>query len=526
MQYSMLRKILTLLTTTYLSLPILIFFGGWLRQPFSTALVVLLIVAVTYNGWRLFRYKNNVAYSDNTDTQKLSFLSITAIFLFAVVFMLYSGVGGWSAGYQTVDWYKHNAILHDLIINPWPVIYRDFPEDSLLLTYYTAYYLPAAVIGKLSNWQFANHTLFFWTLLGVCLSMLWTHMLTRQKSILIGVLFIFFSGMDVLGAILLNFSEWLHIENWSGIGQYSAHITQLLWAPHQAVAGWLLTSLVISDVQTSRLLRTGCLYLALSLLWSPFLTIGIFPFIAGGVLFEGWQQRRSALTMLKQICSSLNVVGLVIGLILLIYFVARFQPYTLPFEIVLLPKGGFGMNITQLPAFFGYVIFLLSEFLLLHLFLYLSRTGRDIRQSECWLLWIATAVLIVLPLFRYGFFNDLVMRASIPALFVTFIAVLWSFRAPIRSSRQWIIRTFIITILSIGALNALIEFRRHTYGIYERLHNQPFISMIHEESVLTIPALQYERYGGSGRYLYNFVGGYVGSPNCWFMTYLARKQAQ
>jgi hypothetical protein len=50
-----------------------------------------------------------------------------------------------------------------------------------------------------------------------------------------------------------------------------------------------------------------------------------------------------------------------------------------------------------------------------------STSVRD-RDARVWL-WLACAVLTLLPLYRFGVLNDLVMRASIPALFVLWVFV-------------------------------------------------------------------------------------------------------
>ena len=43
----------------------------------------------------------------------------------------------------------------------------------MVLTYYVAYYLPAALVGKIAGWTAANVVLFAWSATGAALAFLW-----------------------------------------------------------------------------------------------------------------------------------------------------------------------------------------------------------------------------------------------------------------------------------------------------------------------------------------------------------------
>ena len=79
-------------------------------------------------------------------------------------------MGGY--GYQTGDWAKHGILLKDLVDYPWPVFY-EYYGATIGVTYYVAYYLPAAVIGKVGGLVLANQFLVLWTLLGLILAIFW-----------------------------------------------------------------------------------------------------------------------------------------------------------------------------------------------------------------------------------------------------------------------------------------------------------------------------------------------------------------
>lgn len=49
---------------------------------------------------------------------------------------------------QSSDWPKHNAVLRDLMVRTWPVIYHNHDMVSML-TYYLGQYIVPAAVGKL-----------------------------------------------------------------------------------------------------------------------------------------------------------------------------------------------------------------------------------------------------------------------------------------------------------------------------------------------------------------------------------------
>jgi hypothetical protein len=70
---------------------------------------------------------------------------------------------------------------------------------------------------------------------------------------------------------------------------------------------------------------------------------------------------------------------------------------------------------------------------------------------------VAVAVLMVLPLFKYGPNNDLVMRGSIPALAAVMFAVVDGWARPVRLLKPNVLLTI---VLLIGADTAVSEIAR------------------------------------------------------------------
>ncbi len=82
------------------------------------------------------------------------------------------------------------------------------------------------------------------------------------------------------------------------------------------------------------------------------------------------------------------------------------------------------------------------------------------KQNDVWrrVFLVASGFLFVLVHFKYGYFNDLVMRASIPALFCLALLT-YRVRLDSRHGRRFCL--FLTAILLMGALTPAIEMSRH-----------------------------------------------------------------
>jgi hypothetical protein len=456
---------LRVFTLVYLSFPLLIFFIGWLRPLYSVALVVIVTVA-------LARYCLLESRREQRSGCQGGLLSISrlAVSLLPIVALTYvSGAGGW--GFQESDWWKHKAILKDLIERPWPVAY-DTPQDTVMLVYYLAYYLPAAAIGKVGGWFGANQALFITTLLGVSAGSLWIALLTRGAALWKTAAFGLFSGMDVIGFVLRSLSQdyipWtrriasLSLEWWGDWWQYSSNATLLFWVPQHAIAGWLTAALILDAHERDDHEVPWMFVLGLSLLWSPFVTVGLLPFVLSLLARRPGKLRERLLST----ATVTNLCGAIVVAVLGCYYWSRFLPYslgpTVDTEIhSALSKGSFAFlplleRRNRLDFFVIYSLFCTLEFLGLCLVIFLALPPSDRAGTTC--LIPATATLLILPLFRYGFYNDLVMRASIPGLFI--IGAL-AIRALADWRRKPKVALLILVFLSVGSVTSLKQIERY-----------------------------------------------------------------
>jgi hypothetical protein len=514
-----LRRGLRMVSVVFLSLPLLIFLAGWLRTPLAACFSVILSLAII--AWLCSQ--RNIISPPGEKEIRLSLWKLLAGLAPVAALVLMSGAGGF--GPRTWDWVKHDAILRDLIVQSWPVRYAT-DTGSAGLVYYVAYYLPAAVIGKLGGWDLANLALFSTTLVGAFLAVLWLVVLGRGGPVISGILCILFSGMDMLGATLIakggpdltRIVADYHLEWWIGLGQwqYSSNVSLLYFAPHQALAGWLLTALVIDAIQTNNGKFPVIFVIAISLLWSPFVTIGLLPLSFVYLI----TQRRSLVAGVKAQMTHMNFAGLLVAVLLALYYVSRFQAlelpqrYNAPAARAFLGEFWFITSRVPLGTFLvQYGLFVLCEFLVLWFFLI-----RVQRECSSWsrtprLLYASGILLLLLPLVHYGWYNDLVMRASIPALFVLQVGTV---QALGHSVKRVTVLT-IVAVLGIGALYSGNLMRMHSQWI---LGARRVVTRVPERSVRNLFQIQLHDAAAMNT---DFVRQYIGSTHSVFFRILGRR---
>jgi hypothetical protein len=498
----------------YLSFPYALFFVGWLKWYFALLGIGFLLLPLFVN---LFGRENSPRKGEmeRLESPKLRLYQVIILILLSLLLLSISGVGGY--GYQDPDWFKHNTILKDLIDRPWPVSYP-IGGGEVPLVYYLAYYLPAALAGKLWGWQIANHILFMWSFLGLLLAFLWFLKLNRRAALSVFLLFILFSGMDVIGQLLVTpavasirpeasfYVRWDHIENWSMGWQYSSNATLLFWVPHQALAGWIASGLFgyafLQDPERNDYLLT----MGLTSLWSPFAALGLLPFcLADIVTGEGQLPQR-----LRRYLTLSNISGLALLTIVGLFFSSKLYDIS-PLLTGEIPHGfrlSFAKDSQAKLIGIGLILaFFLLEFGLYSILVFIANKNWKGRAK---VLFMATIlILLLLPLYSFGEANDFAMRASIPALF--FLAVFIS-RAIHNTSLSTPIRVLLIVLVLLGSATGYIEVKRHLTGI------------VNTGAVVQIPIyvnvleLWYPGLEGSE----SIVLQYLGSSQAPFFQYLAR----
>jgi len=494
----------------YVSLPLAIWMLGWLRPVFAVIGVGALLTGVGRLAIQMAK-----PTAGNDDPRRISWAQAVTICLAVCVFVGLNGVGGF--GVQTSDWLKHNAILSDLVNQPWPVAYRT-AAGEIALVYYVAYYLPAALVGKLYGWAAANVALFAWTVLGGVLAVLWLAVLSRAPVWLCLLGFVFFSGLDVVGSFFVapaseRWSFWSHnrtLEWWEGHWLFPSNWSLIAYVPQQALGAWLLTGLGIEGLQRRPVDYPYLMLVALALMWSPYAAIGL------GLLslFTAAAGRPGVRQLAARQISIANLAGTVVGGIFAIYFLSRSAPVPLAAAYVspasAFQRGAFAiglhqMSLTKFAAHYGCSTLL--EFLLLAGVLALVYRKRD-RPTERRLLAASTGILLALPFFNHGHYNDLVMRVSIPPLFALLVL---SLRA-LASSPSGAARTSLAALLVVGALHPANMLRLNAREVWRRG------ALMQLPPVVSLFQLQHEV-----REYWPYLYQYISPADAFFFKHIARR---
>lgn len=393
-------SVLHRLAIIYLMLPVGVFLVGWLHWWIgipAAALVVAGLWKMLGGAWPL-SWPRPVTF---------------ALLLAALAWVMATAAGGVFDTHNG-DWPKHRSVLTDLAVYPWPVRIPDPLADFLapdaarpdaLLRYYLGYY---AVPGLLGSWfgpAALNWAVPLWTWAGVALLVL---LFARRfagnlAAIVATVVLIAFSGMDALRMLLLFgevplFSSSGHLETDDFLRyriQYTSNMAALMWVPQHFIASGLYTMLLLQLGKEPRFLASAGLLLGACLLWSPFVAIGLLPLLAVLLLDNGW----------RRFLSWQNLSSVALAVLLIAYLTGDASAIVSGW---VWQQGDWGETVR------GLLIFYLTEFLVLSCLLWFWQP--QLRRERFFVASFAT--LCVLPFYTFGYFNDLGMRASLPALMV------------------------------------------------------------------------------------------------------------
>lgn len=350
----------------------------------------------------------------------------------ALALLVISGEGRFF--YANIDWQVRNGVLGDMGRNPWPFAYVLDGEPLMLRAPLGVYFVPAMawhLAGEraASLAMLAQNAALLAMLLAACAPLFPRG---RPRAIALGV-FVAFSGLDAIGVAALGLVEWDHLENWLGMLQYSSTMTLLFWVPQHALAGWVGTAAYLLWTRGMVQGRLVLTVTPLAALWSPLALIGLMPFaLHTGIALLLRRQVRLADFAVPAAATLLTLPALA-------YLGA--DPGQVGFRFLLVP--------------FAYWFVAISVEVLPYAVPLLLVARKAAPAGGRLPLVLATAVLLVLPLFRVGESSDLLMRGSIPALAVMAAHVAGQIARPGADLRYWLIGT-----LAIGSITGGFEVAR------------------------------------------------------------------
>ena len=415
------------LAVAYVLTPVILFLLQWITLPLGLIAASLLIWSV---ATPLQRARNGAL-----DTSKLLFV-FTAL-LISAIWVLLSGISG-SFYANAYDWIIRFALARDLAVMATPVTYW-FEGQTYLLRAALGYFLVPSELAHLFGPALLQSILFAWTLAGVALFFILAFgSLSIRLAVTSCAMFIFCSGLDYYGILLFSSQPpamGSHLEWWAGNLQYSSNTTLLFWVPNHAVAAWIATALLYRfGTQLWFKQITPALAVAL-LLWSPLSGAGFMLLWLVTVLPL---PVKAILPMWRQMALALPAMAIV-----LLYLTEGMGSISAEGPMARASSLNFIARVTLFDA---------VEFLVFLPFIVM--TGNMKRAFP------AIFCLAVLPFFSFGPSNDLVLRASIPALTYYWLVLI---AAANQNSVKLKLHTRVAVFLlpfSIGAMNPFFEVSR------------------------------------------------------------------
>lgn len=505
-------SVLCSLAYIYLSLPVCLFMLGWLKPAFSIPFVVLVtvcLIRICLNGSR------NSTAADRLTLSHSSIIKLLIAGVLIIIWVCLSGIGGVS--FQTSDHYWRNTIFDILVSHDWPVRYEVATAEGTSvreLIYYIGFWLPAALVGKVLG----LHAGFIFQTIWACIGCFIAYYLICRKfknvRLWYLLLFILFSGLDVIGATLLrngipNYMYYdgqsiysplstTHLEWWCDY-QYSGITTQLFWVFNQTIPAWIATLLLIQRKDNRyRIFILGCL-----LLCSPFPLVGLLPFMLYWVVkrqkglfsFENivgggitgivsflYLRANSASQMHGTNTATLSfpvkyiaaaIVLLIMGGILYYFVKFKSQKKLLYLFGAILLVGGLAYS---LHAGFDFCVKIgvLGVFILLEAGVYYLLVFKYHKKEP--LYYITFIWLCICPLLTVGAGQDFCMRASVPALLFLYLMVTDTLIQTAKK-HSYIHCALICVVLLIGTITPVHEiYRSIRYTIDYRTSDTDILS--------------------------------------------------
>jgi len=361
---------------------------------------------------------------------------------------------------ENLDWYKHYAIFNALSDQSWPPKFLTGDAISTLrysLSYYVA---PSLAVKLLGPWVLSV-AIFAWTTLGCYLALILafgTGARAKLTCFGVGLIFLLFSGADILGTYFTGAfpnppMPSMHFEWWAYFGELPSSITSIFWTPQHAISGWIAALLFIRYPRQA--VRSSGVIACAAAIWSPFIAIGLMPVVIWAVLTTGF----------RALLSKSNILLAPVLLISAALFLTQ-GATGIPSSMVWnTPDVMWHVHKFSLST---WVLFICLEFFFLALALSIITPEKRV------LIGIHGFFLLILCFFSAGVYNDLLMRASIPALGV--LAVLLAEALVFKSNTFRKIPVFVLFIAGLAT----------PFGEIQRGFNLPRITNIHELSILDV----------------------------------------
>ncbi len=396
------------LAVVYLMLPVVVWLVGWFEWWLGLPAAALLVGALRRplsGPWRL----------------RAPTPAEAAVLAVAALWVLATAAGG-VFDPRNLDFFEQRVILLDLGRHPWPTYLPDPlaawrpapaegpPATPPLLRYYLGWHM---VPGLAAHWlgpAALSWVVPLWAWAGVALVALLFTRGRRGRALAIALaVLVFFSGVTFAGLPAFKGWEWIDriIEdrNWHNFLTYEpgflrtfSATASLKMAPQHFLAAGLYALLCLHLCRQPRFLAVLGVLLAAAPFWSAFVAVGLLPLLAAVL----WMNGVRPFLRWPNLCLAGPLFGVVV-----LYLTSGAMDFPHGW---LWQREGYDWPRLMRRLLFFY----LSEFLLLAVLLAAVRPA--VRREPFFI--AAVAALLLLPGYWYGQSTDLLLRGSLPALFV------------------------------------------------------------------------------------------------------------
>lgn len=453
----------------YILLPFLIFAIGWMKWYISYPTVAILCICF-YKACRESPQLWRPEWNRDNIIKFLFMIGIIAIWVY------YSGIGKFV--FQATDHSVRNSVFNIMVEYQWPVInYEILPESPLGrqgasaagLIYYIGFWLPSALVGKVLGIRAGYYAQAVWAVLGIALVYYLICVLMKRVAVWPLFVFIFFSGLDVLGIFLTaqdpaTFEAMWHLEWWGTPYEYSSMTTQLFWVFNQSIPAWVCT--MLAYIQKNN--RNLVFILACSMLSSTFPFVGLLLLVLffcftrqyedmGAVGTAGIREKgkKYMSCLIKDTCTIQNVIGGgLVGIMTFLYLSGNYS-------------GAYIMGENTRGPSFDNSLAKLVIFLILEIGIYAALIYKYNKENK--IFYFILVCLCVFPPIKVGYSVDFCMRASIPALLILMLLVMKTL-ADSWEKKDYRVFVGLLLVLVLGGITPTFEFKRTISETFRRIN--------------------------------------------------------
>lgn len=426
----------------YLCIPIIIFLFGWCKLYIAIILTILLTIVFLAN------YKiQKMNFEKIKNALKKNYKMLISFFVIALFYVFLSGIGGFV--WQNGDHLYRNAIFENLVNNDWPIVIDSSSgfQGPVFFVYYFAFWLPAALIGKICGIAVGNTFLYIWSVIGIFIVFLYLRTYYKKKYIVPVILFAFFSGLDIVERFLYGadvialINSTLHIE-WTTGFQISSFTTQLFWVFNQCIPAWIITMFILKEKRN----RIIGIVIAMSLIFCTLPAIGLVFIAIYKILFKDFKIswiKNNKIKVKEWFFDTFTWENIIVGIPLLV-LLALFVKSNEAGDAIVLGIDNYKILPVIVTIFFEYFIY----YILIYKY-----------QKQSPLYYISLILLLLCSFVKIGYGGDFCMRASIPGLVALFVMILESLSiAQEKKDKKFIIALTVLMVL--GSITPLNEIKR------------------------------------------------------------------